>query len=86
MLVGDAVLIGSYDGSLYGLAAADGAVRWRYHTDNYVHGTPSVVNGVAHFAGCDDCPVERISLGDVETFLHKLNESSRWPAGTATAT
>jgi eukaryotic-like serine/threonine-protein kinase len=48
------VLIGSYDGSLYGLNAADGKSRWSFATDNYVHGVPCIVNGVAHFAGCDE--------------------------------
>lgn len=28
----------------------------------------------SHFAGCDDCPVERISWLDVQEFLTKLNE------------
>jgi formylglycine-generating enzyme len=38
------------------------------------------VTGTApsHFAGCDDCPVERISFRDVETFLAKLNARSPW--------
>ncbi len=48
------MLIGSYDGSLYGLNIADGKPRWSFATDNYVHGVPCVVNGVAHFAGCDE--------------------------------
>ena len=32
------VLIGSYDGSLYALGAADGKLRWTFATENYVHG------------------------------------------------
>ena len=35
------VLIGSYDGTLYALGAADGKDRWKVKTDNYVHGTPA---------------------------------------------
>ena len=27
---------------------------WSYATENYVHGVPCVVDGVAHFAGCDE--------------------------------
>jgi len=33
----------------------------------------------SHFGGCDDCPVERISYRDIETFLGKLNAVSSWP-------
>ncbi|MEK7829785.1 MAG: PQQ-binding-like beta-propeller repeat protein, partial [Acidobacteriota bacterium] len=32
----------------------DGKTVWRFKTDNYVHGTPAVVDGVAYFAGCDE--------------------------------
>ncbi|MGH9800779.1 MAG: PQQ-binding-like beta-propeller repeat protein, partial [Blastocatellia bacterium] len=51
---GDKVLIGSYDGYLYCFQMRDGKTVWRFKTDNYVHGTPSVVDGVAYFAGCDE--------------------------------
>ena len=33
----------------------------------------------SNFAGCDPCPVERITYHDVETFLAKLNAASSWP-------
>ena len=54
VIVGEAVLIGSYDGSLYAIGAADGTRRWAFETENYVHGVPCIVNGAAHFAGCDE--------------------------------
>ena len=50
----DRVLIGSYDGTLYCLMAKNGAVLWKVTTDNYVHATPAVADGVAHFSGCDE--------------------------------
>ena len=53
-MAGELVLMGSYDGSLYALGAADGKVRWTFATENYVHGAPCVVDDVAHFAGCDE--------------------------------
>ena len=33
----------------------------------------------AQFAGCDRCPVERVSYHDVERFLDQLNHLSAWP-------
>jgi outer membrane protein assembly factor BamB len=54
VIVGDRVLIGSYDGSLYCFNTRDGKTMWRFKTDNYVHCTPNVANGVAYIAGCDE--------------------------------
>jgi len=33
----------------------------------------------SNFAGCDTCPVERVTYLDVEQFLAKLNLASAWP-------
>jgi formylglycine-generating enzyme required for sulfatase activity len=33
----------------------------------------------SHFAGCQQCPVERVSYLDVEVFLRRLNQTSAWP-------
>ena len=48
------MLIGSYDGDCTATAPrtanSDGLVK----TENYVHGTPCVVDGLAYFAGCDE--------------------------------
>jgi eukaryotic-like serine/threonine-protein kinase len=51
---GALALMGSYDGGLYAFGAADGKPRWTVKTENYVHGTPSLSGGNAHFAGCDE--------------------------------
>jgi outer membrane protein assembly factor BamB len=48
------VLIGSYDGHLYALEAATGALAWKVQTEGPVHATASVVDGVAYIAGCDE--------------------------------
>jgi outer membrane protein assembly factor BamB len=49
----DLVLIGSYDGHLYGLDARTGKVRWKVLTNGQVHATPAVLDGLAFVAGCD---------------------------------
>jgi outer membrane protein assembly factor BamB len=54
VVVGDRVLIGSYDQNLYCLSTRDGSVRWKVRTDGPVHSTPSVMDGVAYIAGCDE--------------------------------
>lgn len=36
-------------------------------------------NNPSSFAGCDRCPVERITYHDVESFLQRLNATSAWP-------
>lgn len=33
----------------------------------------------SNFAGCDTCPVERVTYHDVEQFLKRLNAASAWP-------
>jgi outer membrane protein assembly factor BamB len=39
---------------LYALDAATGRELWKVTTDNYVHATPAIWNGVAYFGGCDE--------------------------------
>ena len=36
-------------------------------------------NNPSNFKGCPECPVERITYGDVQAFLARLNRSSSWP-------
>ena len=54
VVVGDKVLIGSYDAHLYALGAKDGKLAWKVQTEGYVHATPAVVDGIAYIAGCDE--------------------------------
>jgi outer membrane protein assembly factor BamB len=54
VVVGDRVLIGSYDQHLYCLSARNGSVLWKVRTDGPVHATPSVSGGTAFITGCDE--------------------------------
>jgi len=54
VVVGDRVLIGSYDENLYCLNTRDGSQAWKFKTNGPVHSTPSIFNGMALFAGCDE--------------------------------
>src|SRR5262245_11661946 len=54
VVVGDRVLIGSYDETLYCLSARTGALAWKFKTNGPVHSTPGIFNGMAFIAGCDE--------------------------------
>ncbi|HJZ81821.1 MAG TPA: PQQ-binding-like beta-propeller repeat protein, partial [Pyrinomonadaceae bacterium] len=54
VVVGDRVLIGSYDQHLYCLSTRNGSVLWKLRTDGPVHSTPSIAGGTAYIAGCDE--------------------------------
>jgi eukaryotic-like serine/threonine-protein kinase len=54
VVVGDRLLIGSYDQNLYCLSTRNGAVLWKVRTNGPVHSTPSVAGGLAYVAGCDE--------------------------------
>src|SRR5829696_1525196 len=54
VVVGDQVLIGSYDEHLYCLSARNGSVRWKFKTNGPVHSTPGISDGMAFIAGCDE--------------------------------
>lgn len=46
------VVVGSHDGSLYCFNGA-GQKMWTYTTDNFVNGTPAMLDGKIVFGGCD---------------------------------
>jgi outer membrane protein assembly factor BamB len=54
VVIGDQVLIGSYDEHLYSLNARTGAMRWKFKTNGPVHSTPGIADGMAFIAGCDE--------------------------------
>jgi len=54
VVVGDRVLIGSYDENLYCLSARNGSVIWKFKTNGPVHSTPGIAEGMAFIAGCDE--------------------------------
>lgn len=54
VVVGDNVLIGSYDENLYCVSTRDGKLVWKVRTNGPVHATPGIANGMAFVAGCDE--------------------------------
>jgi outer membrane protein assembly factor BamB len=54
VVVGDRVLIGSYDQHLYCLSTRNGSVLWKVKTNGPVHATPGISDGLAFIAGCDE--------------------------------
>lgn len=52
-ILGDHVLVGSYDGSMYALDARTGRKTRQFETGYYINGTASVWNGKIMFGGCD---------------------------------
>jgi eukaryotic-like serine/threonine-protein kinase len=48
------VLVNGYDGTTRCLNATDGSEVWTYKTDDYINGTPAVIDGrLIAFGGCD---------------------------------
>ncbi len=51
---GEWVLVNGYDGITRCLRASDGSEVWTYKTDDYINGTPAVIDGrFVAFGGCD---------------------------------
>ncbi|WP_193211726.1 PQQ-binding-like beta-propeller repeat protein [Luteolibacter marinus] len=58
------VLVNGYDGITRCLLAADGSEVWTYKTDDYINGTPAVIDGrYVAFGGCDKV-VHVLNLAD----------------------
>lgn len=53
VVAGDAVYVGSTDGSLYALNRADGTQRWKFDTRGPVSSSPAVANGTVFVASLD---------------------------------
>ena len=52
-LVGDQLLVGSYDGSMYTLQTQTGQKTGQFQTGYYINGTAAVWKGYMLFGGCD---------------------------------
>ncbi len=52
------VFTGTYDGFVYSLNAATGDVAWRKPAPGAVHGSPTIMNGLAYFSTCSTCGSE----------------------------
>ncbi len=80
---GEWVLINGYDGTTRVLHAADGKVVWSYKTDDYINGSPAVVDGrFLVFGGCDS-QLHVVNLKD-GTLVHKIPTSAQILASIAT--
>ena len=52
------VFTGTYDGFVYSLNAGTGDVVWRKPAPAAVHGSPTIMNGLAYFSTCSTCGSE----------------------------
>jgi outer membrane protein assembly factor BamB len=58
------ILVNGYDGITRCLLASDGSEIWTYKTDDYINGTPAVIDGrLIAFGGCDKV-IHVINLAD----------------------
>ncbi len=61
---GEWLLVNGYDGITRCLRPADGSEIWTYKTDDYINGTPAVIDGrLVAFGGCDKV-IHIINLAD----------------------
>lgn len=52
-LSGDAIYLGSGDGSVYAIDKQTGSRRWQFHTQGPVHSSPAVSRGLVYFSSRD---------------------------------
>ena len=79
----DWVLLNGYDGTTRVLQAADGKLVWSYKTDDYINGSPGVVDGrFLVFGGCD-AQLHVVNLKD-GTLVHKIPTEAQIPASIGT--
>ena len=60
-VVGDQIIVCSYDSHLYSLSP-DGALQWKYRTNDRINCSPAVVDSFTFVAGCD----EHLRVIDIE--------------------
>lgn len=53
LVVGEAVYVGSTDGSLYAINRTDGTARWRFTTEGPVNSSPAYHDGLVYVASVD---------------------------------
>jgi outer membrane protein assembly factor BamB len=53
VVVAGVVYFGSGDGNVYALDAANGTLRWKFHTGNVIHASPAVADGVLDVGSWD---------------------------------
>ncbi|MEO7412924.1 MAG: PQQ-binding-like beta-propeller repeat protein, partial [Opitutaceae bacterium] len=80
---GEWVLLNGYDGTTRVLNAADGKIVWSYKTDDYINGSPAVVDGrYLVFGGCD-AQLHVVNLKD-GSLVHKIPANAYIPASIGT--
>ncbi len=79
----DWVLVNGYDGTTRVLDGADGTTVWTYKTEDFINGSPAVVDGrYLVFGGCD-AQLHVVNLRD-GTLVRKIPTSAQIPASIAT--
>lgn len=80
---GEWVLVNGYDGTTRCLNASDGSEVWTYETDDYINGTPAVIDGrLIAFGGCDRV-IHIINLADAK-LVNKIVTDSQITNSVAT--
>jgi eukaryotic-like serine/threonine-protein kinase len=80
---GEWVMFNGYDGTTRVLNGADGKVVWTYKTDDYINGSPAVVDGrYLVFGGCD-AQLHVVNLKD-GSLVHKIPANAYIPASIGT--
>ena len=70
VVVGDTVLMSSYDQHLYALDRKSGTLLWKFQSQGPLHSTPGISDGLAYVTGCD-AVLRGIRIGDgVEALDH----------------
>lgn len=79
----DWVLLNGYDGTTRVLNGADGRLVWSYKTEDFINGSPGVVDGrYLVFGGCD-AQLHVVNLKDGK-LVHKIPTNAQIPASIAT--
>jgi outer membrane protein assembly factor BamB len=76
-------LLNGYDGTTRALDATSGELVWAYPTEDFINGSPAVVdNRFVVFGGCDS-QLHVVNLAD-GTFVRKIPTDAQIPASIAT--
>lgn len=78
------VIVNGYDGTTRCLLAEDGSIVWTYKTDDYINGTPAIIdNRLIAFGGCDKV-IHVLNLADGSP-ANKITTDSQITNSVATA-
>jgi outer membrane protein assembly factor BamB len=80
---GDWVLVNGYDGTTRVLNSTDGKVIWTYQTQDFINGSPAIVDGRwVVFGGCD-AQLHVVNLTD-GSLVHQIPANAYIPSSIAT--